>query len=137
MARGASCRAFPSARSGNPRIDHGGDLAAIQRLERNMEFFRIQRTIPFMRNALVLNLISLITFIAAVFFIATRGFHLSIEFTGGTVMEVNYAQTAQLSEVREAVAGLGYSDFQVQNFGTSRDVMIRLPLAEGQTSAGQ
>ena len=102
-----------------------------------MEFFRIHRTIPFMRNALVLNVISLITFLAAVFFIVTRGFHLSIEFTGGTVMEVSYAQTAQLERVRGAVAGLGYSDFQVQNFGTSRDVMIRLPLAEGQTSAGQ
>jgi protein-export membrane protein, SecD/SecF family len=102
-----------------------------------MEFFRIHRTIPFMRHALVLNVISLVTFLAAVFFIATRGFHLSIEFTGGTVMEVSYGQTAQLEEVRKAVAGLGYSDFQVQNFGTSRDVMIRLPLAEGQTSADQ
>ena len=102
-----------------------------------MEFVRIHRTIPFMRHALVLNLISLITFVAAVFFIATRGFHLSIEFTGGTVMEVNYAQTAPLDQVRTAVSDLGYSDFQVQNFGTSRDVMIRLPLAEGQTSAGQ
>jgi len=102
-----------------------------------MEFFRIQRTIPFMRHALVLNLISLLTFLAAVFFIATRGFHLSIEFTGGTVMEVGYANAAQLDQVRNAVSGLGYSDFQVQNFGTSRDVMIRLPLAQGQTSAGQ
>ena len=102
-----------------------------------MEFFRIHRTIPFMRHALVLNLISLITFVAAVFFIVTRGFHLSIEFTGGTVMEVGYAQTAQLDGVRSAVSGLGYTDFQVQNFGTSRDVMIRLPVTEGQTSATQ
>ncbi|ALM84746.1 protein translocase subunit SecF [Bordetella sp. N] len=102
-----------------------------------MEFFRIHRTIPFMRHALVLNLISLVTFLAAVFFIATRGFHLSIEFTGGTVMEVNYAQTAKLDEVRTAVGKLGYADFQVQNFGTSRDVLIRLPLAHGQTSAAQ
>jgi len=102
-----------------------------------MEFFRIHRTIPFMRHALALNLISLITFLAAVFFITFRGFHLSIEFTGGTVMEVGYAQAAPLDQVRSAVAGLGYSDFQVQHFGTSRDVMIRLPLANGQTSAGQ
>jgi len=102
-----------------------------------MEFFRIRRTIPFMRHALVLNLISLITFLAAVFFIAARGFHLSIEFTGGTVMEVNYAQAAPLEQVRASLIGLGYSDFQVQNFGTSRDVMMRLPLAAGQTSAGQ
>ncbi|OWT61855.1 protein translocase subunit SecF [Candidimonas nitroreducens] len=102
-----------------------------------MEFFRIHRTIPFMRNALVLNIISLLTFIAAVFFIVTRGFHLSIEFTGGTVMEVHYAQTAQVDKIRDAVDTLGYKDFQVQNFGTSRDVMIRLPLAHGQTSSAQ
>lgn len=90
-----------------------------------------------MRHALVLNIISLVTFLAAVFFIITRGFHLSIEFTGGTVMEVSYAQTAQLDQVRTAIGTLGYTDFQVQNFGTSRDVMIRLPIAEGQTSATQ
>ncbi len=102
-----------------------------------MELFRIGRTIPFMRNALVLNAISFLTFVAAIFFIATRGFHLSIEFTGGTVMEVNYAQTAPLDKVRTAVTSLGYTDFQVQNFGTSRDVMIRLPLAPGQSSATQ
>ena len=102
-----------------------------------MEFFRIQRTIPFMRNALVLNLISLITFVAAVFFIATRGFHLSIEFTGGTVMEVHYAQPAQLDSIRNALSELNYTDFQVQNFGTSQDVMIRLPLREGESSALQ
>jgi len=102
-----------------------------------MEFFRIHRTIPFMRHAKVLNAISLITFLLAVFFIITRGFHLSIEFTGGTLMEVGYTQTAKLDEVRSEVTKLGYTDFQVQNFGTSRDVMIRLPLAEGQTSATQ
>ncbi len=102
-----------------------------------MEFFRIGRTIPFMRHALVLNIISFLTFVAAVFFIITRGFHLSIEFTGGTVMEVNYTQSAPLDQVRSVVSGLGYTDFQVQNFGTSRDVMIRLPLATGQSSAAQ
>lgn len=102
-----------------------------------MELFRIRKTIPFMRNALVLNAISFITFIAAVFFIATRGFHLSIEFTGGTVMEVSYPQAAQLENVRGTITSLGYSDFQVQNFGTSRDVMIRLPLQGAQSSATQ
>ncbi|NQW83721.1 MAG: protein translocase subunit SecF [Alcaligenaceae bacterium] len=102
-----------------------------------MEFFRIDRTIPFMRHALVLNAISFITFILAVFFILTRGFHLSIEFTGGTVMEVNYTQAAPIEQVRTVVTGLGYTDFQVQNFGTSRDLMIRLPLTPGQSSATQ
>ncbi|GAA4321661.1 protein translocase subunit SecF [Pigmentiphaga soli] len=102
-----------------------------------MEFFRIRKTIPFMRHALILNAISLVTFLAAVFFIATKGFHLSIEFTGGTVMEVNYQQAAELDKVREQVGTLGYSDFQVQNFGTSRDVMIRLPNVAGKTSTEQ
>jgi preprotein translocase subunit SecF len=102
-----------------------------------MEFFRINRTIPFMRHALVLNLISLVTFALAVFFIVSRGFHLSIEFTGGTVMEVHYQQAAQVEEIRDAISELGYTDFQVQNFGTSQDIMIRLPIREGETSAAQ
>ena len=102
-----------------------------------MEFFRIKGTIPFMRHSLVLNIISALFFVAAVFFIVTRGFHLSIEFTGGTVMEVSYTQAAPLEKVRSSISGLGYSDFQVQNFGTSRDVLIRLPLAAGQSSSIQ
>ncbi|MEY3287267.1 MAG: hypothetical protein RL500_1997 [Pseudomonadota bacterium] len=104
-----------------------------------MEFFRISRDIPFMRHALVLNLISFITFAAAVFFIATRGLHLSIEFTGGTVMEVEYAQAADINKTREAVEALGFGEVQVQKFGTSRDVLIRLPvrgeMKQGEVSA--
>ncbi len=93
-----------------------------------MEFFRIRRDIPFMRHALVLNVISAVTFLAAVFFIATRGLHLSIEFTGGTVVEVEYAQAAPLEKARAAVEELKFGEVQVQNFGTSRDVLIRLPV---------
>ena len=104
-----------------------------------MEFFRIRRDIPFMRHALVLNVISVVTFLLAVFFLATRGLHLSIEFTGGTVMEVSYVQSADLEKVRATVGSLGYTDMQVQNFGTSHDVMIRLPIraGAGQSSARQ
>ncbi len=102
-----------------------------------MEFFRIHKTIPFMKNALVLNTISAITFVLAVFFIVTRGFHLSIEFTGGTVMEVNYQQAAQLEDIRSSISALKYSDFQVQNFGTSRDVIIRLPVDKNLSSTEQ
>ena len=93
-----------------------------------MEFFRIKKDIPFMRHALVLNTISLITFLLAVFFLWYNGLHLSIEFTGGTVMEVSYPQTAPLESIRTKVEKLGYTDTQIQNFGSSRDVMIRLPL---------
>jgi preprotein translocase subunit SecF len=91
-----------------------------------MEFFRINRDIPFMRHALLLNAISLITFLAAVGFLAVRGLHFSIEFTGGTVMEVAYTQAADIQKVRDTVGTLGFSEVQVQNFGTARDVMIRL-----------
>jgi preprotein translocase subunit SecF len=93
-----------------------------------MEFFRIRRDIPFMRYALILNVISFVTFAAAVFFIATRGLHLSIEFTGGTVVEVTYPQSADINKVRQTVESLNFGEVQVQNFGTSRDVLIRLPL---------
>ena len=96
-----------------------------------MEFFRIRRDIPFMRHALVFNVISLVTFLAAVFFLATRGLHLSIEFTGGIVMEASYAQTADVGKIRTEVEKLNFGDVQVQNFGSSRDVIIRLPVASG------
>ncbi|MDM0115334.1 protein translocase subunit SecF [Variovorax sp. J22R133] len=102
-----------------------------------MEFFRIHRTIPFMRHALVLNAISFITFALAVFFLFSRGLHLSVEFTGGTVMEVSYQQSADLGKVREAIGKAGFQDVQVQNFGTSRDVMIRLPAKKGVSSSQQ
>ena len=92
-----------------------------------MEFFRIRRDIPFMRYAVVLNVISALTFAAAVFFIATRGLHFSVEFTGGTLVEVAYPQTAELSRVRATVDAMKLGDIQVQNFGSSRDVLIRLP----------
>jgi len=100
-----------------------------------MEFFKIRRDIPFMENALIFNVVSFLTFAAAVFFLTTRGLHLSVEFTGGTVMEVSYSQPADVEKVRSTVAGLGFSDVQVQNFGTSRDVMIRLPAPKGLSAA--
>jgi preprotein translocase subunit SecF len=96
-----------------------------------MEFFRIRRDIPFMRHALVFYIISFLTFAAAVFFLATRGLHLSIEFTGGTVLEVSYAQSANLEKTRQAIEQLNIGEVQVQTFGTSRDVLIRLPVREG------
>ena len=102
-----------------------------------MEFFRIRRDIPFMRHALVLNLISFITFVGAVGFLAVRGLHFSIEFTGGTVMEVAYPQAANVSQIRDVVGKLGFSEVQVQNFGSSRDVMIRVSIEKGVTSAQQ
>jgi preprotein translocase subunit SecF len=102
-----------------------------------MELFKIRKDIPFMRHALVLNAISFITFALAVFFLFSRGLHLSVEFTGGTLMEVSYSQPADLQKVRGTVATLGFSEVQVQNFGSARDVMIRLPAQKGVSSAQQ
>ena len=93
-----------------------------------MEFFRIKRDIPLMRHALVFNMISLLTFLAAVFFLVTRGLHLSIEFTGGTVIEAGYTQPADIGKLRTTLAGLKLGEVQVQNFGSTRDVLIRLPV---------
>src|SRR3954471_19727562 len=99
-----------------------------------MEFFKIRRTIPFMRYALIFNVISLITFIAAVFFLVHRGLNYSIEFTGGTVIEVAYKDAANVDGIRRALDDSGYKA-EVQNFGSSRDVLIRLHLEKNQSSA--
>ncbi|MBS0337578.1 MAG: protein translocase subunit SecF [Proteobacteria bacterium] len=100
-----------------------------------MEFFKIRRTIPFMRHALVFNIVSLITFILAVVFLASKGLHFSVEFTGGTVMEISYKDTADVDRIRGALDKAGFKDTAVQNFGSSRDVMIRMPIVQGQSSA--
>lgn len=99
-----------------------------------MEFFRIKKDIPFMRHALVFNIISLITFVLAVFFLATKGLHFSIEFTGGTLLEVGYSQAADLEKIRKQLETDGFADTQVINFGSSRDVLIRVPIKAGETA---
>jgi preprotein translocase subunit SecF len=100
-----------------------------------MEFFKIRRVIPFMRHALVFNVVSLLTFIAAVFFLAHKGLNFSVEFTGGTLVEVNYRDAANVESIREALDKAGLKG-EVQNFGSSRDVLIRLPVEKGQSTAG-
>ena len=102
-----------------------------------MELFRIKKTIPFMRHALIFNAVSALTFVAAVFFLFYNGLHFSIEFTGGTVIEVAYAKPANIEAIRKTVEGLGYTDNQIQNFGTAQDVMIRLPAQKGVNTAQQ
>jgi preprotein translocase subunit SecF len=99
-----------------------------------MEFFKIRRTIPFMRHALVFNIISLITFLAACFFLVHKGLNFSIEFTGGSLIEVGYKQAADVERIRQALDKAGYKA-EVQNFGSSRDVLIRMHLEKNQSSA--
>jgi preprotein translocase subunit SecF len=100
-----------------------------------MEFFRIKHDIPFMSWGKYTTTISLLTFVLAVFFLVTKGLNLGVDFTGGTVMEVSYAQTADINKIRDTLIKLGMSDASVQNFGTSRDVMIRLPAKPDMSSA--
>src|SRR5438067_12641307 len=99
-----------------------------------MEFFKIRRTIPFMRYALIFNVISLITCIAAVFFLAHRGLNFSIEFTGGTLIEVGYKEPANVDRIRQALDRAGFKS-EVQNFGSSREVLIRMHLEKNQSTA--
>src|SRR3989304_6663721 len=100
-----------------------------------MEFFKIKKDTPFMRYALVFNVISAVTFILAIFFLITKGLNFGVDFTGGTVMEVSYTQPANVPLIRDALTKLGFADAAVQNFGTARDVLIRLPLKKETSSA--
>ena len=102
-----------------------------------MEFFKIRKDIPFMRYALLFNVISVITFVLAVFFLTVKGLNFGVDFTGGTVMEISYSQPADVPKIRDSLAKLGLQEVAVQNFGTARDVLIRLPLKEGVSSAEQ
>ncbi len=100
-----------------------------------MELFRIRKDIPFMRHALVFNVISLITFVLAVFFLATKGLNLGVEFTGGTVMEVNYGQAADVQKIRATLSRINLGEVAVQSFGNSQTVLIRLPVKPEMTGA--
>ncbi|MCO6505506.1 MULTISPECIES: protein translocase subunit SecF [Snodgrassella] len=100
-----------------------------------MEFFKIKRDIPFMSYGKLTTAISLITFILAVFFLVTRGLNFSVEFTGGTVMEVEFKQSADLNKIRSELEGLKLGEVQVQALGTNKQIMIRLPNKANMTSA--
>ena len=100
-----------------------------------MEFFRIKKDIPFMRHALIFNVISAVTFLAAVFFLVHKGLHLSVEFKGGTLMEVKYPKAANLEGIRGTLIKMGYEEPGVTSFDTARDVMIRLPVENGVSAA--
>ncbi len=100
-----------------------------------MEFFKIRKDIPFMRHALVFNAISAITFVLAVFFLITRGLNLGVDFTGGTVLQVRYSHPADIHAIRTALGPLGYKNAGVENFGTSSEVLIRLPAARGKAAS--
>ena len=105
------------------------------RLRINMEFFKFKKVIPFMSYGRTTTAMSLVTFLVAVFFLATKGLNLGVDFTGGTVVEVHYAQSADLAKVREQLAATGFHDALVQNFGSSRHVLIQVPLKQNLSGA--
>jgi preprotein translocase subunit SecF len=100
-----------------------------------MEFFRIRNDINFMKRAAIFNGISLVVFLLAVLFLITRGLHLGVEFTGGTVMELSYGQTADLDKVRTTLEKIGLPDATVQSFGSSQTALVRLPARQEVTGA--
>ena len=100
-----------------------------------MEFFRFKKDIPFMSYGRLTTSISLLTFILAVFFLAARGLNFGVDFTGGTVLEVHYAQSADINKVRAELAEIGFPDVPVQNFGSSLDVLIQLPVRQNVSSS--
>jgi preprotein translocase subunit SecF len=102
-----------------------------------MELFRIKKDIPFMRHALIFNAISALTFVAAVFFLLHRGLNLSIEFTGGTTLEISYAQAANVEQIKDTLEGLGLHDTSVSVFGRAQNVLIRLPAPKSGITAAQ
>ena len=93
-----------------------------------LEFFNIKRDIPFMSYARVTTMISLVTFILAVAALGFKGLNFGVDFTGGTVMELSYPQAADIHKIRTTLEQAGYGDASVQNFGTSHDVLVRLPV---------
>ncbi|HQU47580.1 MAG TPA: protein translocase subunit SecF [Casimicrobiaceae bacterium] len=100
-----------------------------------MEFFRFKRDIPFMRHALVFNVISVVTFLAAVFFLATRGLNFGVDFRGGTVIEVKYEHAVDFNRVRAAIDKLDVGEYSAQAFGSANTALVRLPLKPGVSSA--
>ena len=100
-----------------------------------MEFFRIKRDIPFMRHALTFNVISLVTFLLAIAFLAFRGLNFGVDFRGGTVIEVGYAHAVDFNRLRSAIDKLQVGEYQAQAFGSADTALIRMPLKEGVSSA--
>jgi preprotein translocase subunit SecF len=100
-----------------------------------MEFFRITRVIPFMKYALAFNVVSLITFVLAVGFLAVRGLNLGVDFRGGTVIEIAYPHPADISRVRSVIDKMNVGEFAVQSFGSANSALIRMPLKEGLSTA--
>lgn len=90
------------------------------------QILKTRNTIDFMRWSKVAFLFSLIMVGAAVFTLSTKWLNWGLDFTGGTLIEVGFDRPADLELVRESLDAKGFGDATVQNFGSSRDVLVRL-----------
>ncbi len=90
-----------------------------------------ERVIPFMKIALPAALLSIFLTVASIFFIATKGLNLGLDFTGGIAAELNYTNPVQPEQVTKALIQAGFSDAVVQTLGSERDLMVRMPVQEG------
>ena len=95
-----------------------------------MEIFRVKKDIPFMKYRSISGVISTSIFILSIAFLTFKGLNLGVDFTGGTIMEVSYPEAANIEEIRKTLSSIDLTDTQVQNFGTAKDVLIRLPIKE-------
>jgi preprotein translocase subunit SecF len=100
-----------------------------------LEFFPFKRTIPFMSWGKITTAISLLTFLFAIWALWDKGLNLGVDFTGGTVMEVSTSQPADMQDIRTTLEKTGLPEVSVQNFGTSHDVLIRMPVRHNVNAA--
>jgi len=100
-----------------------------------IEFFPFKKTIPFMSWGKATVAISLFTFLFSVWALWDRGLNLGVDFTGGTLIEVRTDQPADLEHIRTVLAATGLPEISVMHFGSSQDVLIRLPAEGGATAA--
>jgi len=100
-----------------------------------MEIFRVKNDIPFLKYRKIAAFISILTFVMAFFFLFEKGLNYGVDFTGGTIIEISYEQKANVDEIREQLTQINLNEIQVQNFGTDKDVLIRMPLNEDITIA--
>jgi preprotein translocase subunit SecF len=100
-----------------------------------MEIFRVKNDIPFLKYRKIAAFISILTFVMAFFFLFQKGLNYGVDFTGGTIIEISYEEKANIDEIREQLTQINLNEIQVQNFGTDKDVLIRMPLNEDITIA--
>jgi preprotein translocase subunit SecF len=100
-----------------------------------MQFFNRAFNIDFMGKRKLALIISGLVILVSLFSLATRGLNFGIDFTGGTLIEVAYPDAADLTGIRKSLGDIGFTEAQVQHFGTSREVLIRVSPRADKASA--